>query len=228
MKLSNGYIRPGIVKSVDIDGNVRAISPGLFSIESESDVDKLPPIMPGFIGGGPGIVSVPEVGEEIWILSFTDNPLQLFWFKKNQSPTSILDIENIGRNSEVLCNKKTEKGNALLYYSDSSGWVFGGKDAKVTLTPDGSILLDSSINEKSIHINDKTISIGSAEESAHPAAYGDTIEEILTSLCELLMSVATSAVTNPYTASLGMEILYKLPSISEKIADISSDTVTID
>lgn len=227
MNLANGHIRPGVVKKVDNNGIIKAISPGLFVVENENEIENLPPIMPGFIGGTN--VSLPSIGDDVWILNFTDNPLELFWFKKTNSPLNTEVIRNnLGKNSEILCNKSSDTGNASLYFSDDSGWVIDNTDAKISIEKNGSILLNSDINERAIHINTNNISIGSINKSSHPAAYGDVVEDVVLSLCSLLNKVAIKALANPYTAALGVEILSELHNISDKAALISSDNVTID
>jgi hypothetical protein len=79
-----------------------------------------------------------------------------------------------------------------------------------------------------IEINNKNISIGSKGKSSHPAAYGDETESVLMSLCVLLNGIGMKAMANPYTAAIGTELFSKMPSIINKIPDISSQHVTID
>ena len=79
MKLSSGVLRPGIVIDVLEEGNITASAPGLFSKE---DSDKLPPIYP-FTGLHANQFSSVNTGDEVWILNFSDNPMQLYWFRKD-------------------------------------------------------------------------------------------------------------------------------------------------
>lgn len=221
MKLINGDIRPGIVKSVLPNGSVKAISPGLFVTE-DGNISNLPPIMPSFFRSP---FSFPSVGDDIWILSFNDNPLQLFWIKKNDLVLS--DLLSKG-SAEILCNRITRNGIASLYFTDTTGWVMDTTDAKLALESDGSILLSSNINNRAIHINDENISIGSKDTSAHPAAFGDKTEDTLNLISSLFSSIAVTALSNPYTAKIGTEILNAIGEINDSITEISSENVTID
>jgi hypothetical protein len=226
MKLSHGNIRPGIVKAVLNNGIIKAASPGLFNITD--NVELLPPIMPWFIGSNSNAFSQPNYGDEVWILSFNDNPLQLFWFKKEYVGTQWGDLPIDAQNVEIVCNRDTKNGWATIYFSDGTGWVIGNGETQVILAKDGSIQLGTGDLNRYIHINSKNISIGSLNESAHPAAFGDKTESVFNSLCILLSNVANVALANPYTAAIGTAILTTLPNISNKIPDISSNNVTID
>ena len=82
MKLVNGILRPGEVLEVLENGKIKASAPGLFS---EEDKDLIPPVMPFWelIGSHANTFSTPTEGDEVWILNLTDNPLQLYWFRKD-------------------------------------------------------------------------------------------------------------------------------------------------
>ena len=80
MKLANGELRPGVVLEVlSVDGIIKASVPGLFS---SRDQELLPPIYPFGVGAS-NTFSTPNIGDEVWVLSFTDNLQQLYWFRKD-------------------------------------------------------------------------------------------------------------------------------------------------
>lgn len=228
MILSNGIIRPGVIREVLTNGHIKVSSPGLFSITD--DLELLPTIMPWFIGSNSNTFSQPIVGEEVWILNFSDNPLQLFWFKKEYTGEKWENIENIdsAQNVEIICNRDATNGWATIYFSDGTGWVIGNGNAKIELLSDGSIKMGIGKSNRCVHINNNNISIGSENSSAHPAAYGDKVEDVFNALCNLLNGVATKALANPYTAAIGSEIVSKISKITNKISDISSEHITID
>ena len=228
MKLLNGVIRPGTVLEVMDDGCIKAAAPGLFSIED--DVEKLPKIIPFFIGGNANSYSKPLLNDEVWIMNFNDNPQQLYWFRKDY-PSETDNMTNIIKdqeNVEILCNREVGAGWCALYFSDGSGWVISKDESTIQIQKNGSIVLNTGKPNRCIDINGKNISIGSIGKSAHPAAYGDTVEEILLSLCLMLNQVAMGAMANPYTINIGTTILQKLPGIINDLSSISSDHVTID
>lgn len=225
MKLNKATIRPGIVLEVLENGCIKASAPGLFSFVD--DPNNLPPIMPWFIGNTSNAFSKPLQYDEVWIMNFSDNPRQLYWFRKDR----IENGENIPMNEEnveVLCNREVGGDWATIYFSDGSGWVIAKGESFIKIRPNGSIVFNADSPNRCIDINGKNISIGSEGESAHPAAYGDEIENVLMSLCNLLNGVATKAMANPYTVAIGTELFAKLPKIVKQIPNISSQHVTID
>ena len=220
-----GNMRPGKVRDVLENGQIKVVAPGLFSITD--DLELLPPIMPWFIGSNSNAYSQPVVGDEVWILNFTNNPLQLFWFKKEYVGEQWDNIE-ADENIEIVCNRKSKNGWATIYFSDGSGWVIGNGETKLVLNSDGSIQFGINKDNRNIHINADNISIGSIGTSSHPAAYGDKVEDILSSLCSLLSNVATKALGNPHTIMIGQELMTGLSKVTNKISEISSEHVTID
>jgi hypothetical protein len=233
MKLCNATIRPGTVVEVLDNGIIKAAAPGLFSITD--DPTMLPPIMPWFIGHNSNAFSKLLENDEVWILNFTDNPRQLYWFRKDtlvdntelkipNTENRIIDEENV----EIVCNRDANGEWATIYFSDGSGWVVGKGDSIIQIRKDGTILLSTGMANRCIDINGKSISIGSPGRSAHTAAYGDATEAALMKLCTMLSGVAMKAMANPYTMAIGTEMLAKLPGVTSIIPDISSEHVTID
>lgn len=225
MQLNKAIIRPGTVMQVLENGNIKATAPGLFAYVDE--LDKLPPIMPWCIGNNCNSFSQPLVYDEVWIMNFSDNPQQLYWFRKD----NIADNENIPlgeTNVEVLCNREVDGDWCTIYFSDGSGWVIGKGESIIQIAADGSILLSNGTPKRCININSKNISIGSPGESQHPAALGDGVSDVVMDICKLLSAVGTKAMTNPYTAAIGTTLFSKLPAIINKIPNISSQNVTLD
>lgn len=224
MKLLKGTIRPGTVREVLENGNIKATAPGLFSFED--DVKMLPPIMPWQIGSNCNSFSQPKVYDEVWIMNFADNPRQLYWFRKDDASKNT-NVNLTEENVEILCNREIGGEWATIYFADGSGWVIGKGDSVINIKADGSILLTNGMPHSTIHINNG-ISLGSKDKSASPAAKGDEVEKLLSSICALLNNVATAALPNPYTAAIGTAIQTALPGITNKIPNISSAHVTID
>lgn len=225
MKLLQGTIRPGTVKYVSNNGEIKASSPGLFS--STDNVDNLPPIMPWQIGSNCNSFTKPNIGDDVWIMNFSDNPLQLFWFRKDR----VAECDNINfeeENIEVLCNRDINGDWATIYLSDGSGWVISKGESIMQIRADGSIQLNTGFNHRVIDINTKGISLGSEGTSAHPAAYGDEVANALIELSKLLRKVSIDALANPYTIKIGQTLLTELPSFEKTISKITSPHVTLD
>ena len=228
MELHKAIIRPGTVREVLENGKIKASAPGLFSFTD--DPAKMPPIMPcPFIYNSNGFSKL-KLYDEVWIMNFTDNPRQLYWFRKDkvQMNENLLDIINNEANVEILCNRDVAGDWCSIYFSDGSGWVISKDDSIINIRPDGSIVLNTSMPNRCIDINANNISIGSEGESAHPAAYGDKTENAIRSICALLGQVATSAIANPYTIPIGTTLMTGLTNVIKNISEISSPHVTID
>lgn len=225
MKLLKGTIRPGIVNTVFDNGNIKAAAPGLFS--SADDPSKLPPIMPWQIGSNSNSFSKPKEGDHVWIMNFADNPLQLYWFRKDR-PCDCENIDFTETNVEVLCNKDINGEWATIYLSDGSGWVISKGESIMQIRADGTILLNTGMNNRVIDINEQGISLGSEGKSSHPAAYGDVIVDIFNNLITLLKQIQFVTAPNPYTLTISSTISSLLPMIESKISQIVSSNVTLD
>lgn len=223
MKLVNGILRPGRVIEVLESGNIRAEVPGLFNA---NDKDLLPPIMPFFTGYSNSF-SQPKQYDEVWILNMLDNPMQLFWFRKDdfkENNKELLSEENV----EILCNRESGMGWATIYFSDGSGWVIKKEGSIIQIRQDGGIMMKMDWPHRTIDINSKCISIGSEGESAHPAAYADKTQETFNIILGMFNSIATVAQPNPYTTMISTVIKAQIDQLSDKIGEISSPHVKID
>lgn len=225
MKLLKAVIRPGNVISVSDNGNIKASAPGLFSFVD--DPSKLPPIMPWQIGSNSNAFTKPKAGDNVWIMNFLDNPLQLYWFRKDNA-SSCDNIDFSEKNVEVLCNKDMSGEWATIYLSDGSGWVISKGESVMQIRPDGSIQLNTGFKHRVIDINTQGISLGSEGKSAHPAAYGDEVVNALNALAKLLRKVAFTSLQNPYTAIVGSTFLSAIPEFESYIEKIPSTHVTLD
>ena len=180
MKLSNGVLRPGKILEVLENGFILAEVPGLFSSQ---DKDFLPPIEPLF-HGGENSFSQPKKYQEVWVLNLEDNPQQLDWFRKDnliEKNGDLLNAENV----EILCNREAGVGWATIYFSDGSGWVIQKEQSIIQIRKDGTIVMKIDWPNRAIEIAENGINLGTEGGSAHPAAYGDVAEDILSDICAL-------------------------------------------
>lgn len=223
MKLKNGTIRPGVVIEVLENNEIKADVPGLFS---RFDQENLPIIMPWPCGINKNAYSQIKEYDKVWVVNFSDNPLQLYWFRKDdvEDNKEIIQEENV----EILCNRETDLGWATIYFSDGSGWIIKNIDAIIQLKPDGSILLNSGVPKRLIDINPSSISLGAIEKASHPAVYGDKLMEVLMKIQTALELIKQSSNMSPYTKPIAM-VLRSLPDqISELIPEIVSTNVTLE
>lgn len=230
----NGELRPGIVLEVlTTTGVIKASVPGLFSAQ---DKDVLPPIYPFCIGGS-NTFSTPNRGDEIWVLSFTDNPQQLYWFRKDNF------AQNNGRkggktrtgknvqsetNVEVISNRDSGPGTATIYFSDGTGWIIQNQNAVIQLDPKGHILLSNGQPHCTIEIGDDGISLGTEGGSLHPACHGDKVAKLFQKITQAFEALSVTAKANPYTTALATTIDQELEKFKDDFNYINSDTVTLD
>lgn len=225
MKLVNGILRPGEILEVLENGKIKASAPGLFT---EIDKDLNPPIMPFWelIGSHTNSYSTPIVGDEVWILNLTDNPLQLYWFRKDDHVTNNKEIfdETGTANVEILCNRESGIGYASLFFSDGTGWMLRNDDSRLQIFPDGHIELGMNWPHRTVTIDSEAIKLG---DGAHPACYGDEVADILLKICGLLQNASLAAKTSPYTMALA-PIFNVAKTIQEDIPGIKSPHIKID
>ena len=224
MKLSNAILRPGkVLEVVDTNGTIKVSAPGLFS--DQDDPKLLPPVTPLLLFHS-NQYSTPIVGNEVWVLNFTDNTQQLYWFRKDNYVENNLDIQE-ETNVEILCNKESGMGWATIYFSDDSGWYIRNDQTFIQLDPDGNIKLKHPSAHRCIDINSNNISIGSEGESAHPACLGDETADILWKIYMTFNAIKVASAANPFTAHLSAAI-NMVDDWSGDIPYVKSQHVTID
>jgi hypothetical protein len=228
MKLINGELRPGtILEVLSPEGVIKASVPGLFSAE---DMEVLPPIYP-FCMGGSNTYSTPNKGDEVWVLFFTDNMQQLFWFRKDNYAMNngklAGDIQQ-KQNVEVLSNRESGTGAATIYFSDGTGWIIRNQEVVIQLDNEGNITLTNGQPHGTIEISSDGISLGTKGGSAHPACHGDKVAELFDKLIDCLSNIAQVAKGNPYTYAIGTVLEMEITKFENDPDYINSDVVTLD
>lgn len=227
MVLSQGHIRPGrVLQVVDNQGIIKASCCGLFS--DQDDPEKLPPIYQ-FSFGGANNFYIPHEDEEVWVLFFDDNPLELFYIRKENVSENLNEIlKTKHEECEVLMSKELTAGFIQLYFTDGDGWIIRNFDSVIQMRADGSILLDAGSAHRKIDINEDSISIGSIGNSAHTAAYGDEIVTAFNKVVSILNTMVTTCTKLPEIAILGTNIKAGIPALEAQIEKIESQHVTLD
>lgn len=216
-------MRPGRVIEVLGSGNVKVSAPGLFS---EEDKENLPTVMP-FFGLHANSYSEPKIQDEVWVLNVTDNPLQLFWFRKDDRTEHNEELE-AEENVEIICNREAGTGYATIYFSNGTGWMFRNGDSFMNIKEDGSILIDPGMDNRKIHCCGGSISLGSENGSAHKAGYGDEIQTALNQIQSCLAAIKMAAAGNPYTKPISTAIGSMPDTLKSQINKTVSPHVTLD
>lgn len=223
-------MRPGVVKDVLEHGIIKASAPGLFNDEDVND--DLPPIYPfnELIGAHANSFSQPEKYDEVWILNLTDNPMQLYWFRKDPHESNNSNIDTNGTHVEILCNREAGCSWASLYFTDGSGWTMSYNDGRLWIDKDGHIELGiTNLPSRTISITSDGIHLGNPCNAQHPATYGDVTAELLRDiLSKIINACMTAGMGSPMTVPLASALIKNLSPLTLKTSDICSNHVKID
>ena len=231
MKLIHATIRPGKVLEIlnDGAGQIKASAPGLFTDADGTEV--LPPIYPWPFGHHANSYSCPKINEEVWIISFTDNPLQLHWVRKDDFPENLKDfpLTDESKNLEVIVKREFEDSKwALLYFDNDDGWVMKkDEDGWINIRENGSIILKTKYDKRIIDICEDSIALGTEGKAQDSAMLWTKWKEWHDELCKQLDILAKVASAQPYTANLSAPIKALKTAIEGKVEPIESKHVSI-
>ena len=229
MVLAAAQIRPGrVLKVEDEKGTIKAMCCGLFS--EEDDPENLPPVYP-FPLGCANTFSSPKEDDEIWVMFFSDNPMELFYIRKDNFPENLQDtLSQDYEDCEVLASRELASGMVQIYFTNGDGWIIRNVDSVIQMRKDGSILLDTGSDNRKIDICNNSISLGSEGGSEHTAGYGDEITTQFRNIGIILKGIADAAKATPFTAGIKMAIdsLMQSTNYDEQCDKIESPHVTLD
>lgn len=232
MKLLHATIRPGKVLEIIEDGagTIKVSAPGLFTDADGTEV--LPPVYPWPFGHHANSYSCPKVGEEVWVMSFADNTLQLHWVRKDDFPENLKDLPlaDETQNLEVVVNREFEDSKwAILYFDNDDGWMMRkGEDGLINIRANGSILLKTNFDKRIIDICEDSIALGTEGKAGDNAMlyskWKEWADELLNQFKTTLMNAASA---NPYTVNLAPAFQAVATALQPKIDPIKSEHVTI-
>ena len=203
-------------------GKIKVEAPGLFA---GAEKDNCPPVYP-FFGQHANSYSSVEEGDEVWLLSCTDNKRQLHWIRKDDHEKADVGLMD-GKNVEILMNRESGVGWATLMFEDGMGWIIRNNNSIINVTTDG-VMLDAGAPHRVIDINSGCISLGTAGKSKYKAALGDEVQKAFESTYALLKALRAAANMSAYTKHLVPAIDSQLSSLDQRIPKIISDNVTLD
>lgn len=215
MKLSQGTLRPARVVEVLENGKIKVDAPGLFA---EEDAANCPPIYP-FFGGHENSYSSVKRNDEVWVMSFDDNPYQLHWIRKDNF-SGVNDKFINDEEVEIFMNKDTSIGNAILMYSNSIGWLMSLNGSSISIDPNGGISIDP--NGGKLELKNADISTGDKS-----VAYGETMYKICCSLVNYLKLTADSLKTNMLTTIAAAPLESLSSEIEKELSNIESTAFKI-
>jgi hypothetical protein len=244
MKLMSATIRPAKVLEIVEDGNgtIKVSAPGLFpDVDSEGnpiDTTLLPPIYPWPFGHHSNSYSCPKVDEQIWVMSFEDNSMQLYWVRKDDwiaeesLPENMqgLPLTDETQNLEVVVNREFEDSKwAILYFDNDDGWMMKkDEDGLINIRADGSILLKTNFDKRIIDICEDSIALGTEGQAEDNAMLFSKWKEWADELLNQIKTTLTNAASaNPYTANLVPAFQAMATNLQPKIDPVKSEHVSI-
>lgn len=228
MEFMSATMRPGTVRQVLENGNIKVSAPGLFSSQDEPDL--LPPVMYLSIGGPSNQFSKPEELDEVWVIQNNDNPQQLYWFRKDRQYdiNKDLGIDPECEDVEILCTRPSGMGYATIYFTDGTGWIIQNGEASMVIRPNGDIVMSTGASKRTISITGAGISLGADGPAKYSAVLGEELVDFLNALLKLLGQTGQAALANPYTATLGAALMPKIPVLAQKVSGMLSGNVTLE
>lgn len=203
-------------------GKIKVEAPGLFA---GAEKDKCPPVYP-FFGQHANSYSSVEEGDEVWLLSCTDNKRQLHWIRKDDHEEADAGLME-GKNVEIIMRRESNTGWATLMFDDGHGWIISNNQATVKITTDG-VLVDAGATRRVIDVNRDNISLGSQGKSSHKAALGDEVQKTFESIYATLNALKVAASSSIYTMHLVPAIESQLEVINSRIPKVTSEIVTLE
>lgn len=225
MKFASATIRPGTISSVLENGHIKASVPGLFMNGDEESNPSIAPFCE-LMGQHANMFSTPVAGEAVWVINTTDNPRELYWFRKdNHIENNKAIFEEGGKeNVEIICNRQGANGWATMYFSDGSGWIIRNNESVVHILDNGDIDINTNKDHRKITIDPEAIKLGNGE---HPGALADFVQARLEEICDLLLDAAKAANSYPETMTLN-PVFNRAKGIKEKIPEILSQHIKLD
>lgn len=205
MNFSTSTLRPGkVLEVVDERGTVKASAPGLFS--ANDDPSLLPPVYPIGYGGGRGSYSSPLVGDRVWVLHDNANTQLFLYIRYNDLPYEVTELLDKNTETEVVFSRDTDAGVFQIYFSSGEGVKLTGAGSYILIHTNGDIDIVSGGNGRSISLSDDSICLGQPVSKAGGvsthAAYGESVEDALDTIYNILLKLKTGCVANPYTSNV--------------------------
>lgn len=231
MNFSTSTLRPGkVLQVVDEKGTVKISAPGLFS--ADADPEMLPPVYP-ICPVHRGGFSSPLVDDRVWVLHDEANSQLFLYIRFNDLPYEVTKLLNAETETEVVFSRDTDNGVFQLYFSSGEGVKILGNGSYILIHTNGDIDIYKEGLNRSISLSDDSICLGKSSGEAGSVdthvAYGETVEDALDVIYNILLKLKTGCVSNPYTSNIStlisMTDLTKLQTLKNQCT--SGDVKTV-
>lgn len=229
MKLANVEMIPAVVVD-DNDpmflGRVKVSAPGEFDVDT-MNIDDMFWIYPFPVGGYQAFSHMLK-GTKVWLLKNTENYYEYWYlpyFEMNANTFKLVNSKS-RYDADVLVSRSNGANDIQAYYNNEDGFVHKIGFAAINIMTDGTISITSGGSEASeaeFHVNSKTNNIGFDGEERQPAALGKNTSHFISDIQTLLMNLATTCGSNPYTAHLVKPLNDGANTISKYLPDNKED-----
>lgn len=226
MRMAMCDIRPGkIMKVIDNYGTIKASAQGLFS--EEDDPDLLPPITQFIIPSSTSF-SMPHEGDNIWVWYFADNPQELLYtFRSNTPNNNGEQLDNEYKDVEVQMKRKSDKGEIQVGYNDDDGYTIDNGGTKINVDNNNHDIHMACKDGKEVSISKDGISLGKDGGSQYKAVCGEELIKSLDDIKNILNAIKDAAMGNPYTTPIGTAMTPLLPKLNN-FKNMLSNVVTLE
>lgn len=244
----------GVVVDVDDAQMASRIRVRVKTVFDEIPVEHIPWAIPRYLDGQSH--DLPALGDIVQVKFMNNDKYYPMWYRV-RGKSDALSSEDY-KSGSVIFEKDLSRydldGRISIRWTESEGMVFqllrADNNSTVTIRNDNTIVLTNGQTDRSIHISNETIVLGSEDSGQQPATVGDdnvsahqkindmvkTLSEIMEKNLNLLSSTARS---NPYTSPLspifkkfGVEVKQQIKNIHKVNDDYFPETlskvVTID
>lgn len=228
MQMRHTEMRPGkVLKVEDNYGTIKASCAGYFS--ADDDPELLPPIIPLFKTSSTSFCS-PHEGDDVFIWLDKTNPQELYYtFQGAVEQQNKDELEYGSNHTEIVSRyKHSDDTTSSIVYTEEDGWKIGDKTSGIVVNDEGGVDLQQGDYAYSVRVTDDGIIMSDKKSNhAEPAVLGDSLEDALNALVNLLETIQSVAAGSPYTASIAGAISSQLPIVKSRIKQIKSKNVKL-
>lgn len=225
MNLNNVSLLPGVVvdnKDPKCLGRIKATIAGKTN-PSTMKTEHLPWCAP-FSCGGYQRLSMPEIGQKIWVLHDESNYYEYYWipaWEVNSNSEAITPIDEY----DVLVSRTGDGYGAQMYYNKEEGFMNRiGENASTNMKINGDI--ENFSNDIEMSIRGANVYMGKKDEKNEQMVLGGQLKKLLSDLATSLSGLAALA-NHPYTSHLIPKINECSTSITSTLENILSKTCHI-
>ena len=169
-----------------------------------------------------------KLDEIVYVLINKDNIYEYYHLDISSQNEALKEILNESyENTEVILCREGEKV-IQLYFSDAKGFIQRVGDTWIKINPDDSVEIVTPWDKRTVHICEKSISLGTETVSAEPGVLGLQNEDALNKILNMFKAIEKAANSNPYTKPISVALKPLIPPYEQQIPKTKSENITLD